>query len=376
MTEKDQGSKTELPTTKKLRDARKKGDVAKVGDISLTLGFIFALLLFWLLTPIVTAGFTSLFELAISSPGKEFSNVLSALGHAALRIFIGISALVIIPLALFSVIVEFLVVGPVLTAEKVKPKLSHLNPAQGLKRMFGPDNLVELVKSIAKALLLAFVFYLSVRVLVPELVLLPGAEVENVIGSIWYLGIRIFGWSSLAFLMIMFFDAVYQKYAFTKKMKMSIRDIRDELKETEGDPLLKGARKDIGQEWSQAAPAEAAAQANVLVVNPTHIAIAIVYDQKKTKVPLVTGKGVEHIARDMRRAAANAGVPVLRNEQLARMLLADQTDGNYVPRALFNIVAEVILWAQATREDSLSVSVQPRPPPPGEDLTNYDRFRW
>lgn len=377
MADKDQGSKTELPTTKKLKDARKKGDVAKAADISLTLGFIFAILLLWLLISYISAGFTSLLEVAISSPGKPFDTSLAALGDIGIKIFLGVSALIVIPLALFGLVVEFLVVGPVFTGEKFKPKMSHMNPSEGLKRMFGPDNLVELVKSVAKALLLAFSFYLTIRVLFPELMLLPNAEEENMISAMWYLGIRIFGWASAAFLMIMFFDSIYQKHAFTKKMKMSIRDIRDELKETEGDPLLKGARRDLGQEWSQAPPAEAASQANVLVVNPTHVAIAIEYDQEKTKIPVVTGKGVENIAREMRNAAAMAGVPVLRNEQLARALLADQTEGNYIPKALFNIVAEVILWAQAVKEQKREPGNEAALPmqAPGEDLTNYQRIK-
>jgi len=375
----DQGSKTELPTTKKLRDARKKGDVPKVADVSLTLGFIFAILLLWLLISYTTEGFIGLLELAINSPGKPFDATISAVAQVGLRVFLGVSAMLIIPVAVFSLLVEFLVVGPVITSEKFKPKLSHLNPAEGLKRMFGADNLVELVKSIFKATLLAFAFYLTVSTLLSELILLPGAEEENVISAMWYLAIRILGWTSAAFLMIMFFDAIYQKYSFTKKMKMSIRDIRDELKETEGDPMLKGARKDLGQEWAQAAPAEAAAKANVLVVNPIHVGIAIVYDQEKTKIPIITAKGEEHVARAMRDAAANAGVPILRNEQLARALLADQTEGNYVPRALFNIVAEVIIWAQSVRDTGnpdAGITSPNKVPAPGEDLTNYHRVGW
>jgi flagellar biosynthesis protein FlhB len=365
MANQDQGSKTELPTNKKLKDARKKGDVAKVPEVSLTFGFIFALVLLWLVSPLITEGFTALLEEAMSAPTKTFDKSIATVGEIGWQIFVGVSALVIIPLAVFSLVVEFLVIGPVFTSEKFKPKGSNLNPAEGLKRMFGMDNLVELLKSVAKTLVLGFIFYFAIAASLNELILLPSADEDNVAGGLWYISLRIVGMVSIAFILILFFDASYQKHAFTKKMKMSIRDIRDELKETEGDPLLKGARKDLGQEWAQAPPTEAAAQANVLVVNPIHVAIALVYDAEKTKVPIVTGKGEEQIARDMRQAAAIAGVPVLRNEKLARALLADRTEGNYVPKELFDIVAEVILWAQAVRDKNRAGSLTP----PGEDLT-------
>lgn len=376
MSDKDQGSKTELPTAKKLRDARKKGDVAKVAEVSLTLGFVFAILLLWLMVPFISAGFSALLEQSVSSPGKPFLVTLTSLGHTGVKVFLGVTALVIVPLAIFGLIVEFLVVGPVLTSEKFKPKMSHLNPGDGLKRMFGPDNLVELIKSIGKTVVLAFCFILTVRVLVSELLLLPGSDEKHVVNAIWYLAVRIFGFASAAYLLFMFLDVIYQKYSFTKKMKMSIRDIRDELKQSEGDPMLKGARRDIGHEWSQAAPSEAAAQANVLVVNPTHVAIAIIYDRKKTKIPVITGKGIDDVAMDMRQAAARAGVPVLRNEQLARTLLADRTEGGYIPKTLFSIVAEVILWAQSVKDrSSPSVSNQrQRLAAPGEDLTSYQHL--
>lgn len=377
MADKDQGSKTELPTTKKLRDARKKGDVAKVADVSLTLGFIFAILLLWLMIPFISGGFSALLDLAVSSPGKPFLITLHSLGLTGVKVFVGVTALVVVPLAIFGLLVEFLVVGPVLTSEKFKPKMSNLSPADGLKRMFGPDNLVELIKSIGKTLVLAFCFYLTVRVLVSELMLLPGSDEKHIVNAIWYLSIRIFGFTSAAFLLFMFLDVIYQKHAFTKKMKMSIRDIRDELKESEGDPMLKGARRDIGHEWSQAPPSEAAAQANVLVVNPTHVAIAIIYDREKTRIPVIIGKGVDDVAMDMRQSAAVAGVPVLRNEQLARTLLADQTEGGFIPKALFSIVAEVILWAQSVKDRSnpaLSGSKGGPLAAPGEDLTSYQHM--
>jgi len=375
MGQEDEGSKTELPTAKRLRDARKKGDVPKSPDVGITLGFLFALLLLWMVFEMLVGQIMSLTEHILSSPGSDFATSLKLLGGEAVDVFINITALVVIPLALFGLVVEFLVVGPVVTADKFTPKLSHLNAVEGVKKMFGADNLVELLKSIIKTAFLITIVFIVVRGAIGDLLLLPNAEPEHVIAGLWYLIVRVFGYASILFIMIMFFDTAYQRHSFVNKMKMSIRDIRDEYKNMEGDPMMKGARRDLGQEWAREGPTQAAKDANVLVVNPIHVAIAIKYDAEETKIPMITGRGEEATAREMRNAAAEAGVPVLRNEQLARALLASEESDDFVPKEFFDITAEVILWARQVSEqlsdtakaEDLSNAMEP----PGEDLTSY-----
>ena len=375
MSQQDDSSKTELPSAKRLRDARKKGDVAKSPDIGITIGFFFALLLVWLVFEQLVYDVMSLTTHALESPGLSFIGQLHALGSESVDVLLGVTTVVVVPLALFGVAVEFLVVGPVATTEKFKPKMSNLNPVEGLKRMFGPDNLVDLFKSIVKTVILVVIAVFAIRSVMGDLMLLPHTGPEDVISGIWYLSVRIFGWASAFYFLLMFVDTGYQNYAFTKRMKMSIRDVRDEFKEVEGDPLLKGARRDLGNEWSQQSPTQAARDATVIVVNPTHVAIAILYDAEKTQLPVITARGEESTARDMRSAAAHAGVPVLRNVELARALLVCEAVDNFVPKEFFNIVAEVILWAQSTREKLRSKEFESGETsnisPLGEDLTAY-----
>jgi flagellar biosynthesis protein FlhB len=153
---------------------------------------------------------------------------------------------------------------------------------------------------------------------------------------------------------------------------MSLRDIKQESKEAEGDPHVKQQRKQSQQEWSQRNAQQAARQANVLVVNPTHVAIAIDYDRDTCPVPTISAKGEDHVARAMREAAEEAGVPIVRNVPLARDLLARGEVGELVPADLFDIVAEVILWAREVRQ-VLNGEADPvqRASAPGEDLTRY-----
>lgn len=375
MAQQDEGSKTELPTAKRLRDARKKGDVAKSPDVGITLGFLFSVLLLWLVFDMLVTEVMSLTTHVLESPSADFTVSLRRLSEEAIDVFVRVTGLIVIPLALFGLLVEFLVVGPVFTAEKFTPNLSHMNAFEGLKRMFGKDNLVELIKSVLKTALLVFIVVYVVKSAIGDLVLLPNSSPDYIIEGLWFLLVRVFGYASALFILLMFFDSAYQKHSFTDKMKMSIRDIRDEHKNMEGDPMMKGVRRDLAHEWANEAPTQAARDANVLIVNPTHVAIAIRYDAEETKIPMITGRGEEETARKMRYAASEAGVPVLRNEQLARALLATDEIEEFVPKEFFEIIAEVILWAAQVSEQlngsAKAENHKVEMPPPGEDLTTY-----
>jgi len=198
---------------------------------------------------------------------------------------------------------------------------------------------------------------------------------------IWSLTVKLMAWTVALFALLSLLDAAYQRWSFTKKMRMSMRDIKQEAKESEGDPYIKQHRRQAAQEWSQRNAAQAARNANVLVVNPTHVAIAIDYDAETNPVPTIAAKGEDHVARAMREAAEEAGVPIVRNIPLARDMLARAEIGEVVPSDLFDIIAEVILWAREVREqvqaqrDAGATSVAPPEAPriaaPGEDLTHY-----
>ncbi|HET9643648.1 MAG TPA: EscU/YscU/HrcU family type III secretion system export apparatus switch protein, partial [Burkholderiaceae bacterium] len=193
------------------------------------------------------------------------------------------------------------------------------------------------------------------------------------------------------FALLSVLDAAYQRWNFMKKMRMSLRDIKQEHKEQEGDPYIKGQRRQLHEEWSQRNAANAARNANVLVVNPTHVAIAIDYDRELCPVPMVSAKGEDHVAQAMREAAQDAGVPVVRNIPLARDLLARAEVGELIPADLFDVIAEVVLWAREVRDEledrrrspsargsadtDTSSASQPdlmrKRDMPGEDLTRY-----
>ena len=384
----DSGDKTEKPTPKKLQDARKKGDIAKSKDITSTAGMLVILMLAAVALPILGEQMAALVRASFEVMHEPFELAAPRLGRQAGMTLLLVAGLVVVPVALVGALVEFIQAGPVMSTEKLKPKMENMNPAKGLKRMFSMDNLVELVKSILKTAVVGTIAWLVMRKVLPELPLLVSGRPENVGAALWQTTWLLLAWAGGSFVLVSAMDLAWQRFSYMKKMRMSMRDIRQEMKDAEGDPHLKGQRKQLQQEWAQQGANHAAADAHVLVVNPTHVAIAIAYDRETCPVPTVTAKGEDDDALAMRQAAQEAGVPVLRNIELARGLLADAETGEIVPAELFDIIATVVLWAQDVRHELAKArgeaaahaeeaardgKPRKRREPPGEDLTRYDQ---
>jgi type III secretion protein U len=371
----DGGDKTEKPTAKKLQDARKKGNVPKSKDLTSTVELLVWTALFALATGWAGHLLWRLTDAALASVGQPFALAVRNVGDLAWQALLILTALAALPVAVAGIVTEYLQAGPVFSMEKLKPKAENLNPVEGVKRMFSMDNAVELLKSVAKTLLLLAIGWLVLLAALPSLAKLfdlDGTAAGAVGAALWDVTRSTLAWTAGLFVLVALLDAVWQRHSFTKKMRMSLRDIRQELKESEGDPYIKQQRRQAHEEWSQRNAQQAARTANVLVVNPTHVAVAIDYDRESCPVPTLAAKGEDHVARAMREAAEEAGVPIVRNVELARTLLARGEVGEIVPQDLFDIVAEVILWAREVR-DSMQRGVGPPDAQraPGEDLTRY-----
>jgi type III secretion protein U len=390
----DSGDKTEKPTPKRLEDARKKGDVAKSREVTSTVGLALWLALGALVIGYATTRIGALYDALFAAIGHGwaaagYAGAARAIGAQAAELTLLLVAMLLVPTAAVGLLADFLQAGPVLSFEKIKPKMENLNPVEGVKRMFTMDNLIELVKSVAKTALLFLVGWLVVKAALPQIVGLARSPTlpPQAIGTlIWDLTLKLLAWTVGLFALVSLLDSAYQRYSYTKKMRMSLRDIKQEMKESEGDPHIKQHRRQAHQEWSQRNAAQAARNANVLVVNPTHVAIAIDYDRETTPVPTIAAKGEDHVARAMREAAEEAGVPIVRNVPLARDLLVRSEVGEIVPADLFDIIAELILWAREVRvrvdaqrrsdDDDATLPPHRRIAAPGEDLTHYTQPPW
>ena len=373
------GEKTEKATPKRLRDARKRGEIAKSRDTTSTLGLAFLFVLLGFGTSWGVERLVLLTNEALSVRDGDFGMLLRLQGRAAAEAFVLLSALALVPIAAFGLLAEFLQSGPVLAFEKVKPKLSNLDPVGGVKRMFGADNLVEVIKSLVKTTVILLIGWSVVAGIRDQLVWLPSVDPVHLVEATRHVLVRLLGWILAVFVLLTLFDLAWQRHSFAKKMRMSIRDVRKEFKDNEGDPLMRSQRKQMHQEWAQEGANAAARTASVVVVNPTHVAVAIRYDAEEEPVPLVTAKGRDEQARAIRTAANEAHVPVLRNELLAHRLLHEVDEGEVIPDGLFDVVAAVIVWAREARESMRTPAERtldagdetPPRPPPGEDLTRY-----
>jgi type III secretion YscU/HrpY family protein len=382
----DGGDKTEKPTQKRLEDARKKGDVSKSKEVTSTVGLALWLTLGALVVGYAIARISALFETLFATVGRGwattgYAGAVRSVGSQAIELTILLVAALVVPAVLVGLLTEFLQAGPVLTFEKVTPKLDHMNPVEGVKKMFSMDNLVEVLKAVVKTALLFAIGWLVVSSALPQIVGLaraPDLPAQAVGQLLWALTLKALAWTVAIFALVSVLDAAWSRYSFTKKMRMSIRDIKQEMKESEGDPYVKGQRRQLAMELAQRSATQAARTASALVVNPTHVAIAIDYDRETSPAPTVAAKGEDHVAREMREAAEEAGVPIVRNVPLARDLLARAEPGDVVPQDLFDIIAEVILWAREVREEvealrdgQLAQPARRRAKAPGEDLTRY-----
>ena len=366
--QKDGGDKTEQPTSKRLADARKKGDVAKSRDVTATVG-----LLVWLLIFMFGVGFagdriSTLFEgsFEMVSQGRPFETAVASLGWASFSTMLLLTGVALVPAAAVGTLVEFLQAGSVMSMDKLKPSLDKLNPMAGLKRMFSLDNLVELAKTLAKAILILFVAWLVLRGSLGEVLgnlgpgVLPTApgtgrsEAAMVLDVTGDLAWRLVGWTLSVFLLVAILDMAWQRHSYIKKLRMSRRDIRDEIKENEGDPYIKSNRKQMHQEWANQNAVGSARKSAVLVVNPTHIAIALDYDPDDCPIPIIAAKGEGPLAAAMRAAAEEADVPIVRNVEVARALLDRGVVEEVVPRDMFDAIAEIIIWAKRAREELIA----------------------
>ncbi|WP_404334974.1 flagellar biosynthesis protein FlhB [Sphingomonas sp. MMS12-HWE2-04] len=358
----DGGDKTEKPTQKRLRDARRKGDIAKSKDFSAAISMVVWFLLFASATGFLGGRIAAFMDSSIShAMTSPFHEALATMGWSATVLVLFVAAVTLVPAAVAGLAAEFLQTGVIITTEKLKPSLDKMNPAEGLKRMFSIDNLVDLVKTLIKATLIVVIVIVVAGGAFDEmggLVQLaasapPTGSSPRMAGAVLALSqsltLQLVAWTTGVFLLVAFADRLHARHRYIKKMMMSRRDIRQEHKENEGDPMLRQQRRQMHEQWANQNAVAAAGSANVLLVNPTHLAIALDYDPDSCPVPVIAAKGEGPLAAAMRARAEAEGVPIVRNIGLARTLFSTGAVNDVVPEKLFDTIAEIILWARRAR---------------------------
>lgn len=353
--------KTEKATPKKLRDARKKGQVAKSQDLPSAFTFIVSMALVSGMSGFMyryLGGFlTSTFELVKQK--EDILMVLPALFYQAIYVIFLASIPIMGMVAAIGVIVNFLSVGPVFATEVFKFDIKKFDIVQNLKAKFKLKTLVELLKSCIKITVACYIIYLVVLKSLPTLtqtVSLPIASALLIFNAFL---LEVMIKVGLFFIIIAVLDMAYQKYNFGKEMMMDKFEVKQEYKNTEGDPQIKSKRRQNAQEIAYSEGAMGGVQrSRAVVTNPTHYAIAIGYKREIDPAPYILAKGTGFIAQQMIKHAESLGIPLVRNVPLAHKLWRDGEAYEYVPEDTYEALAEILRWVEsleADKEDDVEV---------------------
>lgn len=340
------GEKTEQPTAKKLRDARQKGQVSSSKDVVSAALVIVLFALLWGASDFYYAKFKELILLPTLFVGTEmpFSHTLEQILEGLIILFAQMIApplAVVVIVSLAAHVVQF---GLLLAFESLKPELNKLNPGKGIKKIFSIKNLVELLKSILKIALLSILLYHVVRDNLVDLLKVPQCGIDCVPSILGLLMQDMVIYSTFGFILIAAADFAFQRFQFTKEMRMSKEEVKQEYKEMEGDPHIKGKRRQLHQELMMQNMASSVKRSTVVVTNPTRIAIALEYREGETPLPVVRAKGENLVATYIIEIARQEGIPIMENVPLARALHEQSRVDQYIPTDLIAAVAEVLRW--------------------------------
>lgn len=343
------GEKTEEATSKKLSDARNEGQVAKSTDL-VTAAALLAL--FWALRTFVGTignGFINSFistynQIDVYATSDFTQNTAQQILKDNSFAIIRICLPVFISAFAVALVTNLFQVKWKITSKPLQPKFSKFNPIKGFKKIFSKDKLLELVKEVIKIGVIIYVAYDTLKKnenLLSNLYDMELLQAIFLIGNIVIdLGYKI----SIIFLLIGFADFFYQKMKFKKDMKMSKQEVKDEYKQAEGDPQIKGKIRSKMREASQRRMMQHLPEADVIITNPTHFAAAIKYDKEVSEAPILIAKGADYLAQKIKEVARENHILIVENKPLARMLYYNVEIGNEIPPELYQMTAEVLAY--------------------------------
>lgn len=351
MADEDQSQKTEEPSQKKLDDAHEKGDVVKSREVA-----HWFMLLAMALAITISAGNTLVHFRGSFMGLLDQSHAIPVTAAGAIDLYKWILALLAGALTLpFVILMMGALLGnviqhrPVITGEKLKLDIKKLSPMAGLKRLLGAQNIVEFFKNLAKFVIVAAVVGLIVAPDIAQLDHAMSQGLETVLPYVKKLSLKMIGGVLAIMLVIAAADYFFQYQQHRKKLRMSKQELKDEYKQTDGDPHIKARLRQIRMERSRKRMMAAVPEATVVITNPTHFAVAMKYDRSDMDAPKVVAKGVDHMAFRIRDLAKQHDVPIVENPPLARALYAAVDVDQEIPPEHYKAVAEVISFVMGLR---------------------------
>ena len=342
MADKDQ--KKYAPSGKRIADARRRGDTPTAPEIRHAAAFAAMLVI---LGAIGIHAFSRVADLAAEIWGR--ADEFRVDGGGAQAMITGIAGhLALIFAPLFATLIAFALLGgmlhgmPTISWSRVAPKWSKLSPASGLQRLIGMPSLIEFAKTLAKLSAILIVTFLTLRPHIAALGGLVGADARTTGAAAGGLVLLLVKAIAVPVGALALFDLVYQRHNWIAKLKMTLQEVKDEHKDSDGDPKIKGKMREIAIRRSRQRMMAAVPQASVVITNPTHYAVALRYDHGKMGAPVVVAKGTDAVALKIREIATAAGVPIVENRPLARALHASAEIDHPIPTEHYAAVAEII----------------------------------
>ena len=350
--DKDQ-ERTEQATPKRREESREKGQVAKSREVSSAAILAACMIYFYFNASGMMDQLQEMIRWIFMESAQQDFTV-----RAMHRLIVGLAlktAIWMIPLLLtvlaIGLLSNVIQVGILFSAEPILPKLSKIDPIQGFQRLFSLKSLVELFKNILKMSIVGIVAYQTVK---KEIIVLPTLMDQSVSGILIYIGrtsYRIMGLACIVLIMLAILDYAYQRWEHEKSLRMSKKDIRDEYKHTEGDPVIKGRIKRQQREMARKRMMANVPRADVVITNPTHLAVALRYDSEKMIAPVVIAKGAGFIAEKIKEISKVHSIPVIENKPLAQVLYKIVDVDQVVPENLYKAVAEILAYVYGLKPE-------------------------
>jgi len=342
------GQKTEKATPKRRQDAREKGQVLHSREISSALILLFVFLALKALGGYIYSEIAALFRLCTTSLATGFNadsmNEINGLLGLVLIQLLKITG-PLFAIALFiGVGATYAQVGSLFTVEPLKPKLNRLNPINGIKRIFSLRGLTELIKSILKIVVIGVVGWKSIEAEAVNIAKLMNLDVLSIVGYIASTAINVAIKICMCMVAIAVLDFLYQWWQYQMDLRMTKQEVKEEYKETEGNPETKQRIRSKQREISTRRMLSEVPKADVVITNPTHYAVAIVYDSDKAPAPVVVAKGQDYLAQRIKEVAKENGVELVENREVAQALYKSVDIGQQVPPELYQAVAEILAF--------------------------------
>jgi len=353
MAEKDEGQeRTEEGTPKRREEAREKGRVARSREVSSVAGLAACLIYFYFnatgllekITAIMTSTFRSAGRVTIG-----IDNVQLLLVGLLFKVFILLMPIFIVVFVV-GVIANVIQVGALFSPSAIQPELSKIDPLKGLQRLFSMNSFVELIKNILKMLIIGMVCYLVIKNEINGFQPLAEQTVWEILLYLGKITFKILLTTCWILIILAIMDYVYQRWEYEKGLRMSRQEIKEEFKNSDGDPAIKARIKRLQREMSRKRMMAAVPKADVIITNPTHLAVAIRYDQDSGIAPCVVAKGADFIAEKIKNIAKENNIPIMENKPLAQVLYKMVQLDETIPENLYRSVAEVLAFVYGLKK--------------------------